>query len=899
MVSRRFRNRVNLSGGSAPTIAARIESLESGDVPIYRKDLADVARAGDAYEREVRLAAIAKLDDLPTLTELLTEDPELARAAADSIARLMQQDGQEGQASLLESHSVKLAYIRASRDEASIAHMLQSLDESDLVALACDASHPSVRRAAADRVVSESALNNIASTAKNHDKNVYRSARTRLDRVRTTRRTLLEANTRAEDIAGRLVELAQMPVDRTFHARVKIIEQEWQECESACAHGLEACPQLSGEFAELSGSEAYRSALQAAHARISIEDRVGEEKEAQATPSPAAQPRRTPAGQPISEESEQHIQKLLQDAPPAFSKPKSIDDYRHIWQESKKLAPVKKRLEAATQQVNTSLAVDLEAWLSAASDYASAAEALERELLERFETGAEALATEIELGHLGKASDLRRECGEVLRMLSEEHARRLWKRLRRVDKDMQRLRDWQAYAATPKRESLCERMAEIVENPMLANEQIDHIRLLREEWQATGPLTGAKDHELRRRFERLAEAAYAPCREYFQQQAEIRKRNLATRRQICADLELYIQQKDWQNPDWKAVDQILRTARIEWRSAHPVDRAKAKALQERFDALCEDLYARLSGHWKVNEVKARGLIAELRALLESTTSVERLVEGTSAIQARWRDVGTLRGSANRKLWKEFRGLCDQVYSQRRTVKTQENEAYKDRMGKARELVQRLEETLTQAETKTATPGELTGLTGEWEAFKDMRGESFKRLEIKWRDLSRRYRQLLREGDAARQLELLDHAQSLDSSLCDAEQAIVEGQPLSQEALAALTEARTSLFSKSPLARLDQLQQAAIAESDLAQGLVKRRRMCVMLDIYLERESPPEDKALRLDIQVERINRGAGGAQSNQQDPTEMARDWCQAGPAAASGKELNERFFSALREVIE
>ncbi len=903
MVSRRFRNRVNLSGGSADAIAARIESLETDDVSIYRKDLAEIARADESFDRSVRLAAIAKLDDLATLTDLLTNDTDFARAAADSIARLLHSGSSADAAALLESDTVKLAFIRASHNEASISPMLEALDEANLVALACEAGHANVRRAAADLVTSESSLGDLAGRAKNRDKNVYRTARTRLDRIRATRRTLVEADARAGDIAERIKELSQMPVDRTFAARVKIIEQEWQECEGARAHALEACPPLREDFPCLAGIDAYTPAMQSAKARISQESLARSERSEPEVETPR------PANDTLSREDAERIETLLQEAPPTFSRPKQVDDYRRLWQQASQLASLTKRIEAFTHQVNAAMATNLNAWLRAASDYRAATDALEHELIGRFETTADALKSEIELGHLGKASDLRRECGDTLRLLSQARAKGLWKRLRATDGDMQRLRDWQAYAATPKRESLCERMAEIADSPLPANEQVDQIRLLREEWKATGPLTGARDHELRRRFERLAESAYAPCREHFGQQAELRKRNLAARKQICQDLEHYIEQKDWRNPDWKSVDQILRTARSEWRSAYPLERAKAKALQKRFDGLCDDLYSRLSGHWKGNEVKARGLIAELRALLESTTSTERLVEGASALQARWREVGTMSQSANRKLWKEFRGLCDQVYSQRRTVRSQENEAYKDRLARARDLIQRLEETLANLQAASATPSELTQLSVEWEAFKDMRGESFKRLEAKWRDLSRRYRQLLREGDAARQLELLALAEQLDRGLSDAEESLLqEGGRIASGASGALqplASASMRLFGKTPLARLERLQAtdasgaSPLTRADLEPSITQRRRMCVLLDIYLERESLPEDKALRLEIQVERINRGASGAQSEQQDPIEIAREWCQSGPAAAAGKQLAERFFSALKDMTE
>lgn len=908
MVSRRFRNRVNLSGASPAAVVARIESLEASDAQLYREDLVLVARDGKSFDSEVRRAAISKLDQLPLLAPLLEDARDIAEAAAIAIAGILSKDPRHAQGPLLESVSVKLAVVRASRDPEPVRSLIEELEVDQLVALSEDALHAAVRRAAAERVEDESALARIANAAKNHDKSVFRVARTKLDRIKASRKVIEEAELRARNVTERLAELSEMPVDRNFAPRLKIIRQEWQECELAHAHALDSAAQLGAEYAHLSASSDYSRHLQKAEARLQsgqVSDRQASLRAETPSVSQPAKPAHPHAAE-FSEEVLAQIQSWVGKPVPRFSKPGSVEAYRSIWHETqgllrthRRLAPLLPRLEASTIAVHLGLTASVRSWLKDQDAFCAAAKMLEQQLLEDFEAEFSTLVKEIELGNLGKANDLRHRCGDTLRALPDFLARKQWKHLHETDASIGQLRDWQAYAATPKREALCEQMAALVEQPLAANAQMDRIRALREAWKSLGPLIGGRDHEIRRRFERHADAAFAPCRAYFQEQAELRKRNLAARRQICDDLELFIEQKDWSDPDWKAVNRILNTARSEWRTAYPVDRAKAKALQRRFDDLCDKLYKRLAAYWKSNEVKARGLIVELRALLESSGSVDRLAEATGTIQTRWKNIGPMSHAANRKLWKEFRGLCDQVYRQRRDRREQENEAYRDKLVRAKQLVAKLEERVEKASIESASAGELTQLGEEWESFKGFPGESFKQLDNRWRDLARRYRQMLREGDLAQQLRLLDLAARLDTDICRAEQTLMEtGEPPEAATIEALSRDAGELLGKIQLSRIEMLKQGTTADEEAVRSRVsERRRLCVGLDIDADRESPQEDKAMRLEIQVQRINQGA--ASGFQAEPIEVARKWCQLGPVGKDGEALSKRFFGTLKEMTQ
>ena len=110
------------------------------------------------------------------------------------------------------------------------------------------------------------------------------------------------------------------------------------------------------------------------------------------------------------------------------------------------------------------------------------------------------------------------------------------------------------------------------------------------------------------RFNRYAEQAFEPCRVHFNEQAELRKRNLAECRRICEQLEEYLDNVDWASADMRAAEQIMRAARDEWRAHHPVDRRHAKEIDARFEALQERIFVQVKKVWDANLAAKQAIV---------------------------------------------------------------------------------------------------------------------------------------------------------------------------------------------------------------------------------------------------------------------------------------------------
>ncbi len=80
------------------------------------------------------------------------------------------------------------------------------------------------------------------------------------------------------------------------------------------------------------------------------------------------------------------------------------------------------------------------------------------------------------------------------------------------------------------------------------------------------------------RFHRASQAAYQPCREYFEAQATLRQENLQNRKTLLERLTAFEAAQSGENPDWRLLASVLREAPQEWRQYFPVDREANRAV---------------------------------------------------------------------------------------------------------------------------------------------------------------------------------------------------------------------------------------------------------------------------------------------------------------------------------
>ena len=884
---------------------------------------------------EVRLACLARLRD-PELVKALFDDPRLGAAA---VRRMVELGG--GSHAGTDRPKLLAAELEA-LPEVERRTRLEAIDDLDaLVALAI-AARGTLREAvlALPRLADASGLGALEKASRNRDKTLNRHARRRLDLRRALLHDAAAARARAEELATALDRAGRDADDRAgrerrheLHRRLTATLDEYQGHRQALAAFGDAVDALEGlrpdpadlpsldpepeppsatagtepDAAAPEGPDPFAplvSAFESLDHRLATAGTFGElaaERQAltdrwltaadQRPPAPAQHEVFEAVSHRFRELADAHerLQQALGDTSPGDVEtlpPLTLDGDAPPWDEVERRRTLARRLQRLEKTVRwpawapppPALAARLDTARALDEELQAAEQRLERD---RTTLGARLgeLTRAIDDGHLNDArrllGDARTLHDALPRRAVREESRQLGKQSARLAE----LKDWQTFATTPKREALVDSMTALADTPLAPPDQADRIKALRREWQALGPITQAVDGRLADRFNAAAEQAFETCRAWFAEQDAERQANLAERQRLCDELARYLEETDWRQADMKAAEQIMRTARQEWRRLQPVDRRRGKAVEQRFEMLQDQLHDRVKAEWERNLGLKQAIVSEAEALVDADADVADKVSRAKTLQRRWQEVGITPRRPDQQLWQAFRQACDAVFAARddaRQAADAEVDALDRHLG---QVLAGFADTVAAATAETASPDTLRAFRRDMEAVDRLPPARRRDLQQRGRELADRYRALLREADLASVRARLEALARWDA---EAGQAEREGR--------AVTE----------LARPEGLADDVVRDRAGATGAATAdvlRRLTVQAELAAGLGSPAEDEPLRLEVQVQRLQAGLSGGGS-EESPEGMAAAWCRLGPKDAAAEVLRERFFKALAALL-
>ena len=492
-----------------------------------------------------------------------------------------------------------------------------------------------------------------------------------------------------------------------------------------------------------------------------------------------------------------------------------------------------------------------------------------------------ALESAVDAGEVNEALRLQGEANRWIRRLPKSAQQRPSANLASHSRRLRELADWQSFALLGKREALCEEIEHLADHPLNPNAQMERIKTLRGRVKALGRIQSASDRALMERFDEAAERAFAPCRRHFEQLAEERKFNLEQRRTICSQLEAFVEENDWEHTDFRGVERILRQAREEWRKYRPVDRSPGRRVDSRFKAVTDRISGHLRGEWERNEDKKKAIVEQARAAVEANAPMREQTELMKRLQADWKRVGPTRRRIDQAIWREFRGICDEVFATRDAGR----EERRSRLAQAVDEANALTEDLAQAIDDAASVEEARRLL-------NARRARIEALEGLPREVERRAHRLLSDHEreigyrAAQQrlrteLERVDRIDALDAGLAD-----IERNDGSRDGWLEDAGELAEMFGP----RL---------ESKASMDLAALRRLAIEAEIGAGISSPPEDQGVRMEVQVGRLQSGLTARDHDPADFESLLERWCASAALQTEAEPFRSRFFEAIRQIVE
>ena len=468
-------------------------------------------------------------------------------------------------------------------------------------------------------------------------------------------------------------------------------------------------------------------------------------------------------------------------------------------------------------------------------------------------------------------------------------------KVEQLDEALSKLLDWKNFAVEPKQQELIDQMHVLTESQDNPEALASKIRRLQDHWKSLSK--DSQDQQLWEVFHKLAEQAYQPCKVYYDQKSEIRRSNIEKRRTLVSQLNDYVTAQPWEGNgaesiDWKLAEKLIGTAIREWQSYAPTDRDANKPVQKKFDRLLDSLRSKLSAHQQQNAERKQLLIAQVDALLENSDK-RAATEKVKQLQAQWQKVGVVPRKQEQKLWRLFRASCDAVFAQRHQQSVEFKAELNTHKGVAEELIKEVL-TLGALSGKALLDGRtrVTECKREFSAVGNLPKAAVA-------SISQRFQSAVTAFDTAITNQIAQAKLQLWDNLFTASAMLGLAQTTSDESAsdALLTKAQDFMASveqwpKNGYQALEKKMARGSALDRTEDYQKALQLLCIRAEILADQETPPEDKALRMQYQVSRLQQGFGQNSSpNGVSIQDLVIEWIAAGAVANDIYEpLLERF---------
>jgi exonuclease SbcC len=814
------------------------------------------------------------------IVELLNEDPDQQHTLSVMFETL--------------GTTASLKLFAQTQHTQLIESQLGQLDEAILVELALSPLPLSIRKEAASKIRSTQALDQLFKESRHRDKAIFKLAKDTLQTQKDAIKQQEELNERAVDLIDQMDQLAHGEWFPLYDARFEVIEKAW---------GVLDQSSLNDDL-----THAFK------RAQLMVQDRITTKAQAQAKieQQKAVQAQSAKEAQSLITEITEQLVPLQEEWLSVFAStelatarlsnaqqvlnvliyqldqwPEALEDSalnkkgkalketltkkQTLWANA---AELHKQAVALLSQLDATDASPSDDVIKEAktivtrlnepvSEVTPLSELLEQHLeTHRAQKKAQQHSKQKSYQHLtqlldelenaieqGEARNADR-CMRKIERADTEHPQipnTLQNRFKNLSAKLQELKDWQGFAVQPKKEQLCEEMEMLVGADLPPQDKSNAIKALQAQWKSLDATDPVHSSKLWNRFKSASDAAYAPCEQHFEQQRQARTYNLEQRQLIVSELTQYLDQIDWDTTYWRDVETVLNTAKKEWKQYVPVDRGPGQKIQSAFN----DLIVSTERHFKsIKEVslnKKQALIDEAQSLTQSDDPVSA-ANSAKELQAQWKEAGPTFHSQERKLWIAFRAACDTIFE--RFSEQQQKERLRSRLS-----LSSISDRLYHGLNHPTPLDEILHAMHEGQEMMDTHGDA-----IKERERSQFTKLHAQANQLITTLEAVLKADQANSAAIEpiriAEDHWLDGNEVNPSELDTLTAGLASdqlpIIQERLLAWRDQADQEIPPQDQLKHAQRHLREIAIELEIMLGLSSPEEDQALRMEMQMLRL-----------------------------------------------
>ncbi len=488
----------------------------------------------------------------------------------------------------------------------------------------------------------------------------------------------------------------------------------------------------------------------------------------------------------------------------------------------------------------------------------------------------------------------------------------LHQRIEVLRAEQRRLHDWQRWGGRQSREQLvteAQVLAEAASGKVAVKPHADAIDKLRNRWKELDKLGAASNQVMWLTFNGALKKAYAPVSAHLEKLKAERGENLTKREQIVQTLTqaavkffpVTTEGTAAPTPDWRAVGHALEEARASWRKLGPVEHTVPRREQKGDDAITTRYAAAvqaLDAPLKNAHSDARGKREALTKAvqdLQPSAQARDVVDKVKKIQSQWQSVAKTMPLPRRDenaLWTTFKTATDAIFTARDaarlTAETEANEKLK-----ARNAIVETVSALASVNSAQDIKRGLQDADAAWRAAPEAPRPQLAKLDARYRaardSASKRISDLGRHAEQARYDALLSAL-----ALCDEREASDGNTEQHSE-----QETRWNAIEHLPTAwktRLDVRFQGGAATSSAKKGETLED-MLLNLEVVCSIDSPDNFLAARQRLKMLALKNAMEGRQHTTASPADIERWMLDAAASARPDALSRERLAKIIAAV--
>ena len=601
---------------------------------------------------------------------------------------------------------------------------------------------------------------------------------------------------------------------------------------------------------------------------------------------------------------------------------------------SQKLSAALKQLKWPAAYGELRVATELQAQLTDWRKMQAASAAERKEKLDLLHKKISSIFRFSRAGNLARAKQFCQRVEKGLRQFEGKELAALEERFEEARKTLGDMGDWKNFATEPKYVELCEAMELLASSKLHPDKLSNEMKGLQQQWKKLGNSDISDSYWPR--FKEAADKVYQPCADFFDKRHALRKTHLEQRQQYVVQMRELFEATDWDNnPDYKAVQSSLRSISDLFAAIKDVERGAGEKQWKQFKKFKDQVTAKLDVVYEANIRLKHQLIEQAEALAEAEAKEENLAK-LKSLQTSWKQVGITKRNQDQKAWTKFKKQGDLVFKKVQELRHGQKEKTDQQVNAYRDIIKDIQQLARTAKNLAEADQLFSALQAKYAELPELPLPETHGAESKGPDsyrsesprsvphrpeprrhlapgqlpeklavgIQRDYRKACDQFDECRSRIINNnHAQQIDAlrqkaDLCLLQEALGESPPaeklqeISQQWDA--IELHDAVLSR----RIEKRRNSAQAASDRVAIGAERRMLCLQLEIAMGAQSPAEDKTLRMQYQLEQMNKSGLGQQTensaNRLEEWEL--DWlCMPGAEPELQKELDERFLRALR----